>query len=53
MVTIGTLKSSAATKVLLCGSGESGKEVVIKLQQYGVAVQNMGMPCMDNLEIKL
>ena len=38
MVTIGTPKSSTATKVLLCGSGELGKEVVIELQRYGVEV---------------
>src|SRR5690606_2972843 len=27
-----------ATRVLLCGSGELGKEVVIELQRYGVEV---------------
>ena len=38
MVTIGTPLSSTATKVLMCGSGELGKEVVIELQRYGVEV---------------
>ena len=38
MATIGTPKSATATKVLLCGSGELGKEFVIELQRYGVEV---------------
>lgn len=38
MPTIGTPFSATATKVLLCGSGELGKEVVIELQRYGVEV---------------
>ncbi len=38
MTQIGTPFSSTATKVLLCGSGELGKEVVIELQRYGVEV---------------
>lgn len=38
MTTIGTPFSSTAKKVLLCGSGELGKEVVIELQRYGVEV---------------
>ena len=38
MVTIGTPKSATATKVVLCGSGELGKEFVIELQRYGVEV---------------
>ncbi len=38
MATIGTPFSSTATKVLLCGSGELGKEVVIELQRLGVEV---------------
>jgi phosphoribosylglycinamide formyltransferase 2 len=37
-VTLGTPFSSTATKVLLCGSGELGKEVVIELQRLGVEV---------------
>ncbi len=37
-VQIGTPFKSSATKVLLCGSGELGKEVVIELQRYGVEV---------------
>ena len=38
MTTIGTPLSDTATKVLLCGGGELGKEVVIELQRYGVEV---------------
>ena len=38
MTTIGTPLSLTATKVLLCGSGELGKEVVIELQRLGVEV---------------
>jgi len=38
MTTIGTPFSSSATKILLCGSGELGKEVVIELQRYGCEV---------------
>ncbi|MCB0344180.1 MAG: formate-dependent phosphoribosylglycinamide formyltransferase, partial [Bdellovibrionales bacterium] len=38
MVSIGTPLSPTATKVLLCGSGELGKEVVIELQRYGAEV---------------
>lgn len=38
MTTIGTPFSPSATKVLLCGSGELGKEVVIELQRYGCEV---------------
>jgi phosphoribosylglycinamide formyltransferase 2 len=38
MATIGTPLSPTSTKVLLCGSGELGKEVVIELQRYGVEV---------------
>lgn len=38
MVTLGTPLSSTATKVLLCGSGELGKEVVIELQRLGCEV---------------
>lgn len=38
MASIGTPFSDTATKVLLCGSGELGKEVVIELQRYGVEV---------------
>jgi len=37
-VQIGTPFSKTATKVLLCGSGELGKEVVIELQRLGVEV---------------
>ena len=37
-VSIGTPFSSKSTKVLLCGSGELGKEVVVELQRYGVEV---------------
>src|SRR5512139_3997453 len=37
-VSIGTPLSSSAKKVLLCGAGELGKEVVIELQRFGVEV---------------
>ena len=35
---IGTPFKEGARRVLLCGSGELGKEVVIELQRYGVEV---------------
>ena len=38
MVTIGTPLSTSATRVLLLGSGELGKEVAIELQRFGVGV---------------
>ena len=38
MASIGTPFTSEATRVMLCGSGELGKEVVIELQRYGVEV---------------
>jgi phosphoribosylglycinamide formyltransferase 2 len=38
MATIGTPFTTEATRVMLCGSGELGKEVVIELQRYGVEV---------------
>jgi len=38
MSTLGTPLSPTATKVLMCGSGELGKEVVIELQRLGVEV---------------
>ncbi len=38
MTTIGTPLTATATKVLFCGSGELGKEVVIELQRLGVEV---------------
>jgi phosphoribosylglycinamide formyltransferase 2 len=37
-IEIGTPLSKRATKVLLCGSGELGKEVAIELQRFGVEV---------------
>lgn len=37
-VSIGTPFTPTATKVMLCGSGELGKEVVIELQRLGVEV---------------
>jgi phosphoribosylglycinamide formyltransferase 2 len=37
-VSVGTPFKPSAKKVLLCGSGELGKEVVIELQRYGVEV---------------
>ncbi len=36
MIAIGTPLSPSATRVLLCGGGELGKEVVIELQRFGV-----------------
>ncbi|GAB3377916.1 formate-dependent phosphoribosylglycinamide formyltransferase [Azotobacter armeniacus] len=38
MSRIGTPLSPSAIRVLLCGSGELGKEVVIELQRFGVEV---------------
>ena len=38
MTRIGTPLSPTATRVLLCGCGELGKEVVIELQRLGVEV---------------
>ena len=38
MTTIGTPLSPHATRVLLLGSGELGKEVAIELQRFGVEV---------------
>ena len=38
MASIGTPFTDTATRVMLCGSGERGKEVVIELQRYGVEV---------------
>ena len=37
-VSIGTPFSTTATKVLLCGAGELGKEFVIELQRLGIEV---------------
>lgn len=36
MVTIGTPLKSKSTKVLICGSGELGKELVVEFQKYGI-----------------
>ena len=38
MTTLGTPFSTTATRVLLCGSGELGKEVAIELQRLGCEV---------------
>ncbi|HEX7990674.1 MAG TPA: formate-dependent phosphoribosylglycinamide formyltransferase, partial [Stenotrophomonas sp.] len=38
MITLGTPLSPSATRVLLLGSGELGKEVAIELQRFGVEV---------------
>lgn len=38
MTTIGTPFSTTATRVLLCGAGELGKEVIIELQRLGIEV---------------
>ena len=45
-VTIGTPLSKTAKKVLLCGSGELGKEVAIELQRYGIEV--IAIDCYPN-----
>ena len=37
-MTIGTALTKTATRALLLGSGELGKEVAISLQRYGVEV---------------
>ena len=51
MTRIGTPLSSSATRVLLCGAGELGKEVVIELQRLGcetIAVDRYpGAPAMQ------
>ncbi len=38
MASIGTPFTDGATRVMLCGAGELGKEVVIELQRYGIEV---------------
>ena len=38
MTDVGTPLSATATRVLFCGAGELGKEVVIELQRFGVEV---------------
>jgi phosphoribosylglycinamide formyltransferase 2 len=38
MTRIGTPLTDTAVRVLLCGSGELGKEVVVELQRFGVEV---------------
>jgi len=38
MTSIGTPFSPSALKVMLCGAGELGKEVIIELQRFGVEV---------------
>ncbi|WP_188752189.1 formate-dependent phosphoribosylglycinamide formyltransferase [Marinobacterium zhoushanense] len=38
MVMLGTALTPGATRVLLCGCGELGKEVVIELQRFGIEV---------------
>ena len=38
MAKLGTALTKSATKVLLCGSGELGKEVTIAMQRLGVEV---------------
>src|SRR6056300_972185 len=45
-VSLGTPFKPSAKKVLLCGSGELGKEVVIALQRYGVEV--IGLDAYEN-----
>ena len=36
MAEIGTPLSSSATKVLFCGAGELGKEVIIEMMRLGM-----------------
>ena len=38
MASIGTALSDTATRILMCGAGELGKEVVIEFQRLGVEV---------------
>jgi len=38
MTTIGTPFSASSTRVMLCGAGELGKEVIIELQRFGIEV---------------
>ncbi|HQZ30106.1 MAG TPA: phosphoribosylglycinamide formyltransferase 2, partial [Verrucomicrobiales bacterium] len=38
MASIGTPFTTEATRVMLCGAGELGKEVIIELQRFGVEV---------------
>ena len=38
MSKLGTALTPSATKILLCGSGELGKEVAIAMQRLGVEV---------------
>lgn len=38
MLKIGTPLSPSATKVMLCGAGELGKELAIELQRFGIEV---------------
>lgn len=38
MISIGTPLTPSATRALLCGAGELGKEVALELQRYGVEV---------------
>jgi phosphoribosylglycinamide formyltransferase 2 len=38
VISIGTPKSNTATKILLLGSGELGKEIVIEAQRFGIHV---------------
>ena len=37
-IKIGTPFAQSSTKVMLCGSGELGKEVAIELQRLGIEV---------------
>ena len=38
MTKLGTALTPNATKIMMCGCGELGKEVVIELQRLGVEV---------------
>ena len=38
MISLGTPHSNSATKLMLLGSGELGKEVAIEAQRFGIEV---------------
>ncbi len=38
MVTIGTPLNKSSTKIILCGSGELGKELALEFQNYGIEI---------------
>ena len=44
MANIGNPYTPVGKKVVLCGSGELGKEIAIELERYGVHVVAGGIP---------